>query len=194
LEKKSKGISWRLGETLLAGIGQGYILTTPLQLAVMVARLVNGGRAVKPHLTDDIGKTIYSASRSSSSSDFENIGVYPPHLELVQKAMVAVANSPEGTAYGARISDKNFMMGGKTGTVQVRRISRAERLLGVKKNSELDWLQRDHAIFVGFAPIHAAQYAVSVVVEHGGGGSSVAAPIARDILLMAQHLDASRIL
>ncbi|MBL6959435.1 MAG: penicillin-binding protein 2, partial [Rhodospirillales bacterium] len=94
---------------------------------------------------------------------------------------------PFGTAYRSRINERGFEMGGKTGTVQVRRISKAEREQGVRKNKDLPWKERDHAIFVGFAPVEAPKYAVSVIVEHGGGGSSVAAPIARDILYEAQR-------
>ncbi len=105
--------------------------------------------------------------------------------------MVAVVNSPMGTAYRARIREKGFTMGGKTGTVQVRRISKAEREQGVRKNRDLPWQQRDHALFVGFGPVNAPRYAVSVVVEHGGGGSSTAAPIARDILAEVQRRDPS---
>jgi penicillin-binding protein 2 len=106
--------------------------------------------------------------------------------------MVAVPNSPYGTAYKSRIKEPGFQYGGKTGTVQVRRISKAEREVGVKKNKDLRWEERDHALFVGYAPIEAPRYAVSIVVEHGGGGSSVAAPIAKDILLEVQRRDPSK--
>ncbi|MFL6813009.1 MAG: penicillin-binding transpeptidase domain-containing protein, partial [Bradyrhizobium sp.] len=92
-----------------------------------------------------------------------------------------------GTAFGARIQEPGMAMAGKTGTAQVRRITMAERLVGVKKNEDLPWEQRDHALFVAFAPIGAPRYAIAVVVEHGGGGSKVAAPIARDVLIEAQR-------
>ena len=191
-KRKAKGVSWQQGETLLAGIGQGFLLTTPLQLAIMAARLVNGGKAVTPHLTNS---DLPFNSRQTANKDkpqFKDIGLHPPHLDLMRRAMAAVTNSPYGTAYRARISEPGFEMGGKTGTVQVRRISKAERELGVKKNKELEWHERDHALFVGYAPVQAPRYSVSVVVEHGGGGSSTAAPIARDILLKVQRRDPSR--
>ena len=102
-----------------------------------------------------------------------------------------MVNSPRGTAYKSRITKPGQEMAGKTGTVQVRRISKAERETGVRKNKDLPWKERDHALFVGYAPIKNPRYAISVVVEHGGGGSKVAAPIARDILVEAQRRDSS---
>ncbi|MDP6110191.1 MAG: penicillin-binding transpeptidase domain-containing protein, partial [Rhodospirillales bacterium] len=191
-KRKAKGVSWQQGETLLAGIGQGFLLTTPLQLAIMAARLVNGGKAVTPHLTNSDLPFNSPQTANKDNPQFKDIGLHPPHLDLMRRAMAAVTNSPYGTAYRARISEPGFEMGGKTGTVQVRRISKAERELGVKKNKELEWHERDHALFVGYAPVQAPRYSVSVVVEHGGGGSSTAAPIARDILLKVQRRDPSR--
>ena len=123
---------------------------------------------------------------------FESLGLLPAHLHLVRQAMEAVVNNPQGTAYRARIRKAKLAMGGKTGTVQVRRITKAEREQGVKKNKNLPWKERDHALFIGFAPVDSPRYVVSVVVEHGGDGSSVAAPIARDILLDAQRRKSAR--
>jgi penicillin-binding protein 2 len=191
-KKKVKRVSWQQGETLLAGIGQGFILTTPLQLAVMTSRLVNGGKAVTPHLTRQIVPYNAADPTAPDIPEFKTIGIHPPHLDLIKKAMAAVSNSPYGTAYRSRIKEPGFQLGGKTGTVQVRRITKAEREVGVKKNKDLEWRERDHALFVGFAPIKSPRYAVSVVVEHGGGGSSTAAPIAKDILLEVQRRDPSR--
>ena len=191
-KRQAKGTSWQQGETVLAGIGQGFILTTPLQLAVMISRLVNGGRAVQPSLTRQIISQSDHASQIRVSSEFEKIGIHPTHLDVMARAMAAVTNSPTGTAFKARIRDGKRAMGGKTGTVQVRRISKAERETGVLKNEDLEWHERDHAVFVGFAPVHTPRYAVSVVVEHGGSGSSSAAPIARDILLEVQRRDPTR--
>jgi len=190
-KKRVKRVSWQKGETLLAGIGQGLILTTPLQLVVMVSRLVNGGKAVLPKLILDLtgNKDI---TDSNTDPRFDEIGVDIPNLNLMKKAMSNVANSPIGTAYKARIRKPGFQYGGKTGTVQVRRISKAERESGVKKNKDLEWGERDHALFVGYAPVQSPRYAVSVVVEHGGGGSSTAAPIAKDILLEVQKRDPLR--
>ncbi len=181
---------WQKGETLIAGIGQGYLLATPLQLAVMTARLVNGGFAVTPHLTRDAvtldGTTPRAKDRPAS------MGVAAAYLTLVRQATAAVVNSTKGTAYRARITEAGFEMGGKTGTIQVRRITKAERDAGLRKNEDRPWKDRDHAVFVGYAPVHAPRYAVAVLVEHGGGGSTTAAPIARDVLLEAQRRDAAR--
>ena len=181
-KRKTYGIPWQQGETLIAGIGQGYILATPLQLAVMTAKMVNGGIGVKPRLTAAEGE-----SGDPDTLPGNDLGLLPEHLRLVREAMVSVVNSPMGTAYKARIKEPGFEMGGKTGTVQVRRITKAERELGIIKNEDLPWKQRDHAIFVGFAPASAPRYAAAVVIEHGGSGSKVAAPIARDILLETQR-------
>jgi penicillin-binding protein 2 len=192
-KKKIKGVSWQKGETLLAGIGQGLILTTPLQLVVMIARLVNGGKAVLPNLTiEPESKT--SRSELATGPNFTDLGIHSPHLDLIKNAMKKVTTSPIGTAYKSRIKKPGYQYGGKTGTVQVRRISKAEREseLGVKKNKDLKWSERDHALFVGYAPVDSPRYAVSVVVEHGGGGSTAAAPVARDILLEVQNRDPSR--
>jgi len=189
-KRAAKGESWQQGETLIAGIGQGFILSTPLQLAVMTARLANGGYAVTPRITRTID--FGDALTPTAIPEFESIGISPQHLSVIRKAMASVTNEPYGTAFRARIKEPKFAMGGKTGTVQVRRISKAEREHGVRKNKDLPWEERDHALFVGFAPVSAPRYAVAVVVEHGGGGSKAAAPIARDILLKAQQRKSAR--
>lgn len=200
---------WHKGETLHAGIGQGFILTTPLQLAVMTARLVNGGRAVTPRLTQALKpQHLNSEGQSEELSpvqlnevapaagpgapQFDDIGLQSEHLDLIKRAMARVSNHRRGTAYQSRIKEKGQEMGGKTGTVQVRRITKSERETGVIKNKDLPWEERDHALFVGYAPVDAPRYAVSVLVEHGGGGSSTAAPIARDIMQEVQRRDPSR--
>jgi len=181
------GVPWQMGETLIAGIGQGYVLSTPLQLAVMTSRLVNGGYAVTPHLTRQL--VTADEVKPRGKPQFERIGVSANHLEIVRKAMDAVVNGPRGTARGAAIHEAGLEMGGKSGTAQVRRITKAEREQGVRKNEDLPWLERDHALFIAFAPVDKPRYAVAVVVEHGGGGSSVAAPIAKDVLEAVQKMD-----
>ena len=197
-KKKTMNAPWHQGETVVTGIGQGYLLATPLQMAVMMARLANGGFAVTPRLTRppqpqkaDTEDTPVTAAPGPGQA-FESLGLLPAHLHLVRQAMEAVVNNPQGTAYRARIRKAKLAMGGKTGTVQVRRITKAEREQGVKKNKNLPWKERDHALFIGFAPVDSPRYVVSVVVEHGGDGSSVAAPIARDILLDAQRRKSAR--
>ncbi len=180
------GTPWQLGETLIAGIGQGYILTTPLQLAVMAARIANGGRAIKPRLTlDHVSDTSVTPWPSREAG---SLGINPQHLAMIQTGMQSVVNTPRGTAYRSRIRDDRMRMAGKTGTVQVRRISKLERETGILKNKDVPWKDRDHALFIAYAPYDNPRFAISVVVEHGGGGSSTAAPIARDVLTKAQRL------
>ena len=176
-------VAWQQGETLIAAIGQGYIATTPVQLAVMAARIANGGYAVAPRLVKKIGDAPVAPPR------WPSLGLKPLHLRLVQEAMAAVVTQPIGTAYAARIKEEGMAMAGKTGTSQVRRISMAERADGVTKNEDLPWKERDHALFVGFAPVDNPRYAIAVVVEHGGSGAHIAVPIARDIMIECQKRD-----
>ncbi len=183
------GEPWVLGETLIAGIGQGYVLTTPLQLAVMVGRIANGNKALRPFLTRDTA--VDGALAARQTDDLPDLGVNLRHLEIVRQGMTEVMMHPRGTARRARIGIEGMEMAGKTGTAQVRRITRSERRTGILKTSETPWRARDHALFLGYAPLDNPRYAVAVVVEHGGGGSKVAAPIARDILRMAQLRDPS---
>ena len=177
------GEPWQQGESLISGIGQGYILTTPLQLATMTARLVNGGYEIKP--------TFLKVS-DGEKSKIRKIDVSPTNLELIKEGMYAVVNKPGGTAWRSQFDYHGQRMGGKTGTTQVRRITMKERREGIKKESELPWRLRNHALFVGYAPHDNPKYAVAVLVEHGGGGSSVAAPLAGKILREAVMLDPTR--
>ncbi|MEM6781873.1 MAG: penicillin-binding protein 2 [Pseudomonadota bacterium] len=176
------GQKWQPGETVVASIGQGYILSTPMQLAVMTARLVNGGYEVKPWI---IGT---SGDKASYKRQWEKIGLSKKHLDLVKRGMNAAMFAEDGTARASQIPTQGMEMGGKTGTAQVKRITMADRLAGVK-NEDLEWRFRHHALFVGYAPYTNPRYACAVVVEHGGGGSKAAAPIARDLLQMAQIRD-----
>lgn len=185
------GVEWQLGETLVVGIGQGYLLATPLQLAVMAARLGNGGVAVTPRLTRRRAGVGPEAQRTAAP-EFASIGISPASLAVVTKGMERVSNSPRGTAYRARITEPDMALAGKTGTSQVRRIAASERLAGLRKTKDKPWIERDHALFLAYAPVHAPRYAVAVVIEHGGSGARVAAPIARDILLETQRRDPSR--
>lgn len=181
------GERWQGGETLIQAIGQGYMLATPLQLAVMTARLVNGGKAIRPHVTRRIkGVENITEEVVEESPD---LGLMPLQVQSILEAMDAVCNEQRGTAYSARIHLPGWEMGGKTGTSQVRRISTAERAAGIVRNEDLPWRRRDHALFVGYAPVQKPRYVCSVVVEHGGGGGSVAAPIARDLLIETQRRD-----
>lgn len=174
------GKDWVIGDTVNASIGQGYMLSSPLQLAVMTARLATG-RSVEPRLV----KSIDGVEQPSGAG--RPLPLDDDNLRKMRRAMFAVVNDRRGTAYGSRIIADGMRMAGKTGTSQVRNISAAERARGVIRNSDLPWERRDHALFVDFAPADKPKYAVAVVVEHGGGGSTAAAPIARDITLQALY-------
>jgi penicillin-binding protein 2 len=206
------GEPWQGGETLVTSIGQGFVLTSPLQLAVMTARIA-GGHAVTPHFARDLqprgddgpmAQAVDAAQAVAADRDpaeaaaagpaaraglFPQLDISEAHLDLIRDAMDAVVNEQGGTAYGKRITREGWAMAGKTGTSQVRRITMAERRSGVIDNEDLPWRRRDHGLYVAYAPVHAPRYAVSVVVEHGGGGSTAAAPIGRDVLSEAQRLD-----
>ena len=176
---KNREQDWLVGDTVNASIGQGYVLSSPLQLAVMAARLASG-RNVKPMLTKSInGQNVHD------DKEFEDLKVDKANLNIIRKALFKASNDRRGTAYGSRIINNKYRMAGKTGTSQVRNITDAERENGVTKNEDLPWKRRDHALFINFAPYDDPEIAVSVVVEHGGAGSKSAAPIARDITLQA---------
>lgn len=165
--------SWQLGETLNVAIGQGAMLATPLQLAVMTARLASGVQTV-PRIVSGL---------DMENPSFAPLDVNPFHLQTVKRTMEMVMEEG-GTAHDYSRRKSATKLAGKTGTAQVRRISLAERQAegGVLDNDELPWKYRDHALFVGYAPAEAPKVAVSVVVQHGGGGSSVAAPLARKFM------------
>jgi penicillin-binding protein 2 len=171
-KKATLGQGWQKGETLVCGIGQGYVSATPLQLAVMAARLANGERAVQPWLV----------APGEAGDPPPPLGVPRAHLDVVRAGMREVIHGGRGTARAADLGMPGVEMAGKTGTAQVRRISRAERAVGRHKRKDLPWAERDHALFVCFAPFAEPRYAVAVVVEHGMSGSKFASPIARDIM------------
>jgi penicillin-binding protein 2 len=156
------------------------MLASPLQLAVMSARIATG-REVAPRLI----KSIDGVEQPLRGG--ESLGMNENNLRKMRRAMFDVVNDRRGTAYGSRIIEDAVRMAGKTGTSQVRNITAAERRAGVVRNEDLPWERRDHALFVNFAPFEAPKIAVSVVVEHGGGGSKAAAPIARDVTLQALY-------
>ncbi|MBT3396480.1 MAG: penicillin-binding protein 2, partial [Alphaproteobacteria bacterium] len=189
------GERWQVGETLITGIGQGFVLTTPAQLAVMTAQIANGGLRVTPRLikpADPVEEARVDGGLDvEADQDPRSLGISASAMAVIHGGMDAVVNNPRGTAYRSRITQAGFEMAGKTGTSQVRRITEAEREADRGVN-EIPWAERDHAVFVGYAPISAPRYAISVVVEHGGGGASMAAPIAHDVMLEAQRLGAAR--
>ena len=166
--KKSKiGESWYAGETLIAGIGQGFVLTNPLQLAVMTSIIAADGKTIKPSIIKNM------------KIAFPENNKYLEEIKIVKKAMFQVVNENKGTAYSSRLDDIKFS--GKTGTSQVRRISISERESEDFRKKELEWKKRDHALFVGYSPVDDPKYSISVIIEHGGSGASTAAPIAKQI-------------
>ena len=195
-KRATTGVAWQRGDTVSCGIGQGYVSATPLQLATYAARLATG-RAVVPRLTRTSGvMTPASPLAQGVSATFAPLNFNPKHVEIVLNGMYGVVNEPHGTAYHARIEDPQYAMAGKTGTAQVRHITQAEREHGLRKEADVPWKERDHALFISFAPASAPRYACGVVIEHGGKtigeGGAVAAPIARDVLLEAQKRDPVR--
>ena len=171
-KKNHFNTSWTKSDTIVAAIGQGYTLTTPLQLAVMTSRIATEGKMIMPSILK---------SNLIKKKFPKNSVIDEKAYKLIKKGMFKTVNYAKGTAYGSRLINTNEYMCGKTATSQVRRISMAEREEGIKKNEELPREQRDHALFVGYYPHNKPIYAFSVVVEHGGSGSKAAAPIARDL-------------
>ncbi|MBY0337543.1 MAG: penicillin-binding protein 2 [Acetobacteraceae bacterium] len=175
--REAQGRPWALGDTVVHGIGQGFYQLTPLSLAVMTARLATG-RAVQPHLTRSIGGR---PVRGSRPEDWPAMGINDRDLRLVRESMWAVVNEPGGTALASRLPGGFGQMAGKTGTTQVRRVSREQRERGFRVDTlPREW--RPHALFVAYAPHDNPLYAVSVIVEHGTSGSGAAAPLARDVM------------
>lgn len=171
-KRKARGARWNPGETINTAIGQGDVLTTPLQLAIMTARMVNGGKKILPKLL------VSDPVRQDGEVD-----IAPEFLQAVHKGMDMVTNSPRGTAYGSHIAEEAYQFGGKTGTSQVRRIT----VRGQDQKS-IPWKFRHHGLFVGFAPVHAPEICCAVIIEHGGGGASAAAPVAKDVIKYALEL------
>ena len=165
-KKRVRNTIWHPGETINTSIGQGDVLTTPLQLAVMTARMVNGGKKILPRLT------LETEIRTEGFIDID-----PEYLNLAVEGMDMVTNDPRGTAYGSGIREPAFRFGGKTGTSQVRRIT-----IRGQDQSKIPWRFRHHALFVGYGPTPKPDYCCAVMIEHGGGGASTAAPIARDVM------------
>jgi len=168
-KKKYIGQPWYLGETIIAGIGQGYIQTTPIQLCKMITQIANGGFKIKPSL--------------NANDNFElgeKIIENDDHLKIIKDSLYVATNEWKGTSYNSRIKgDLKFC--GKTGTSQVRGISQRQRELDIK-NKDLPWKFRDHSLFTGYGPVSNPEYAISVIIDHGGSGSSKAAPIAKKVM------------
>ena len=195
-KKKFIGQNWYLGETLHTGIGQGYFLSTPLQLCLMTAQIANGGFEIKPRIIFDKEKNSlknYLDFKKNnpnqelpqdlllSNFDLKPLFKNQENINFVKDAMYSSSNEPGGTSYGSRLSDERFTFAGKTGSSQIKRFTEAQREAEVKQD-DLDYKSRDHALFIAFAPVKDPKYAISVLVEHGGSGSKSAAPIAKKVI------------
>ena len=197
-KKREIGKNWYLGETLHSGIGQGYFLTTPLQLTLMTAQIANGGFKINPRILVDENEKVGSLQNyinhknetpgnvMSTDDQIYNFNLQPlfrnqENINLVKDAMFAASNEIGGTSYRSRLKDKKFMFAGKTGSSQIKRFTEEQREAEIKQ-VDITYLERDHAWFVAFAPVQDPKYAISVLVEHGGSGSSAAAPIAKKVI------------
>ena len=190
---KNIGKGWVLGETLITGIGQGYFQSTPLQLCLMIAQFANGGYEIKPRIIDDKytlqpiidswREEFYLLNNNidSNTSGLKKLYRNQENIKFVLDALYGATNEPLGTSYRSRLTKKEYVYAGKTGTSQIRTISEEERKLKLK-NEDLPYKKRDHALFTAFAPYKNPRYAISVVIEHGGAGSSGAAPIAKKVI------------
>jgi len=212
-KKNNLGKGWVIGETLITGIGQGYTQTTPLQLCQMTAQLANGGFKIHPKIIADENsktaeqiKSLMSKKHKSlknknnslkeasellgflDKKEYEPLFTNPKNINLVREAMFASTNELRGTSYSSRIEDPKYQFAGKTGTSQVRRITKEARELDLK-TSEIPYNERDHALYIAFGPYKNPRYALSIVIEHGGSGSSTAAPIAKKLfkLIVDRH-------
>ena len=181
-KKNALGKGWLLGETIITGIGQGYIQTTPIQLCLMTAQIANGGYKIYPHIVagdeaknkpDDYYTPLYENSKN---------------MRIIKDAMFGSTNEVMGTSYRSRIDDPEYQFAGKTGTAQVKKITERERELDLK-TFEIPYEQRDHALYIAFGPYKNPRYALSVIVEHGGNGSTTAAPMATKLfkLIIDRH-------
>ncbi len=213
-KKDNLGEGWVIGETLITGIGQGYIQTTPLQLCLMTAQLANGGHKIYPKITVNENDETYEEAKLlieknyqikkqidkgseevidgifSFIKDKKHEALYDNYenIKLIQEAMFASTNEVRGTSYSSRIKDRKYQFAGKTGTSQVKRITEKDRELDLK-TSEIPYNDRDHALFIAFGPYEKPRYALSIVIEHGGSGSATAAPIAKKLfkLIVDRH-------
>jgi penicillin-binding protein 2 len=177
---RAHDIHWAPGNTVVQGIGQGYTSVTPIALATMMARIA-GGIMVGPHLTRRIGGQLQTGA---AAADWPALDVDDRHLALVRQGLFEVVNTPQGTAYAARLMLPNAQMAGKTGTAQVHNDTAAEKMKNF--NAErMAWADRPNGLFIGFAPYDNPRYATAVIVEHGNWGATSAAPIARDLLTYA---------
>ncbi len=181
-KKNTLGKGWLLGETIITGIGQGYIQTTPIQLCLMTAQIANGGYKIYPKIVVD------DKDRVKPSDYYTPLYKNPKNIRIIQDAMFGSTNEVMGTSYRSRIDNPKYQFAGKTGTAQVKKITERERELDLK-TSEIPYEQRDHALYIAYGPYVNPRYALSIVVEHGGNGSTTAAPMAKKLfkLIIDRH-------
>ena len=184
-KKNNLGKGWVLGETLITGIGQGYIQTTPLQLCLMTAQIANGGYSIKPKIiVNNNPLSFEEAKNNMKENSLININTQlfkdKKNIKIIQESMFSSTNEIRGTSYRSRIDDPKYQFAGKTGTAQVKRISKRERELDLKTD-QIPYNDRDHALYVAFGPYKNPRYALSIIVEHGGSGSRAAAPMAKEL-------------
>ena len=180
-KKQNLEQSWYLGETIITGIGQGYIQTTPLQLCLMTAQLANGGYKIKPNMIYDQDNNFEKIILKIQNNEMEKLYKNSKNIKFVLDAMFGSTNELYGTSFKSRHEDIKYQFAGKTGTSQIRRISEKERELDLDQ-SEMEYKKRDHALFIAFAPYKNPRYSISVLIEHGGSGSKIAAPLANKLI------------
>ena len=181
-KKNTMGSGWLLGETMITGIGQGYIQTTPMQLCLMTAQLANGGYKIEPKIVvDEFNKQV---RKDSFKKLFDN----EKNIKIIHDSMYSSTNEVMGTSYSSRINNPKYRFAGKTGTAQVKRITEEQRELDLE-TSQIPYDDRDHALYVAFGPYKNPRYALSIIIEHGGSGSSTAAPMAKKLfkLIIDRH-------
>ena len=181
-KKNALGKGWLLGETMITGIGQGYIQTTPIQLCLMTAQIANGGYKIYPKIIVD------NENMEQPNDKFIPLFEDAKNIRIVQDAMFGSTNEVMGTSYRSRINDPKYQFAGKTGTAQVKKITERDRELDLK-TFEIPYEERDHALYIAFGPYKNPRYALSVFVEHGGNGSTTAAPMAKKLfkLIIDRH-------
>ncbi len=181
-KKNALGKGWLLGETIITGIGQGYIQTTPIQLCLMTAQIANGGHKIYPKIVID------DKDKIKPSDYYKPLYKNSRNIKIIQDAMFGSTNEVMGTSYRSRIDNPKYQFAGKTGTAQVKKITERERELDLK-TSEIPYEQRDHALYIAYGPYVNPRYALSIVVEHGGNGSTTAAPMAKKLfkLIIDRH-------
>ena len=195
-KKNNLGKGWVLGETLITGIGQGYTQTTPLQLCLMTAQIANGGYSIKPKIiVNNNPLSFEEAKKNMKEQSLINFNTQlfkdEKNIKIVQEAMFSSTNEIGGTSYRSRIDNPKYQFAGKTGTAQVKRISKRERELDLKID-QIPYNDRDHALYVAYGPYENPRYALSIIVEHGGSGSKAAAPMAKKLFKLIIDRDVLR--